>query len=220
MKKHFTIVGFGDSITEAKTGTASEDEKWLNILKIKLCGEFKDHSFNVINSGVGGNSTREAMSRFDKDVLAHDPDFVLLEFGGNNNDPGRPERRVGFDEFKMLLAKYKNSISAKCRTLVITFPPVFKDQHIYGKNPDSLKYYDTCGGIEADIEAYREITREFANENNFPLFDLYAKLIELGQKHSRGKYTLNDGVHLTPEGNKVLAEYIYDILRSLISSAE
>lgn len=216
MKKHFTIVGFGDSITEAKTGTSSEDQKWLNILKTKLSCEFKDHSFDVINSGVGGNSAREAMVRFEKDVLAHDPDFVLLEFGGNNNDPGRPERRVGFDEFRKLLADYKRLIPSKCRTVVITFPPVFADLHIYGKNPGFMKYYDSCGGIEGNIEEYRKITREFSVENDFSLFDLYALFMDLGRKNGRAKYTLEDGVHLTPEGNRVLAESICNTLKNII----
>jgi lysophospholipase L1-like esterase len=93
-KKEVTTVGFGDSITEAIVGMPNKDKRWLNILDEQLNDRFSDISFRIINSGVGGNSDREKMLRFEKDVLAHNPDFLLLEFGGNNNDFHRPERLV------------------------------------------------------------------------------------------------------------------------------
>ena len=40
--------------------------------------------FKVINAGVGGESDREKMRRFESDVLAKAPDILLVQFGGNN----------------------------------------------------------------------------------------------------------------------------------------
>lgn len=91
---HYTIVGYGNSITEAIVQTPDENKRWLNILKHRLTNIFPKDEFCVINAGVGGNSDREKIARLEKDVLAHNPDFILLEFGGNNSDPNRPERRV------------------------------------------------------------------------------------------------------------------------------
>ena len=76
--KDITIVGFGNSITQAITGMPDKNKRWLNILKEKLSVNFKGHTFTVINSGMGGNSAREAMARFEKDVVAKDPDVVIL----------------------------------------------------------------------------------------------------------------------------------------------
>ena len=80
------IVAFGDSITEGLAGGITPEQNWLNQLSKKL-----GSGFELVNAGVGGNSSREAMARYERDVLAHDPDIVLLEFGGNNHDPA-PER--------------------------------------------------------------------------------------------------------------------------------
>ncbi len=71
-----TIVGFGNSITAASTRMPDESKRWLNVLQRSLSEMFPDKKFNVVNAGVGGNSAREAMQRLDRDVLAHNPDFI------------------------------------------------------------------------------------------------------------------------------------------------
>src|SRR5690606_7663882 len=59
----------------------------------------------VINAGVGGNTTSDARQRFEKDVLAHDPDVVILQFGLNDTaidvwkDPPATEPRVSADDY-------------------------------------------------------------------------------------------------------------------------
>lgn len=53
----------------------------------------------MINSGVGGNTSREALDRIGKDVLVYRPDLVMVEFGGNDATPD-PNREVSPDEFE------------------------------------------------------------------------------------------------------------------------
>ncbi len=163
LKRKITIVGFGNSITEAKTQMPDENKRWLKILDRKLSYFYPNYSFTVINSGIGGNSAREAMARFDKDVLMYNPNYVLLELGGNNNDPGRPERRVLPNEFMDHLSHFKDSLPEKTKVIVITFPPVFYDLHTYWQNPLYKEYlYET--EEELGIEKYVNITRRFAKK--------------------------------------------------------
>jgi len=197
--KNITIVGFGDSITQATVGMPDENKRWLNVLKEKLSAHFKGHRFAVINSGIGGNSAREAMARFEKDVVAKDPDVVILEFGGNNRNIANPDRFVNLEEFKMLLDKYKAGLPAKTRTIVVTFPPVLKADH-----------------DRQAMEAYREITRGFARANGWPLYDFYRELLVLGKANGPSTYTLDDGVHLTEQGNLVLAEGVFEIVKTML----
>ncbi|MFA5204150.1 MAG: cellulase family glycosylhydrolase [Lentisphaeria bacterium] len=210
-----TVVGFGDSITQAVTRMPDINKRWLKILEKNLSTAFPQYSFNVINSGIGGNSAREAMARFDKDVLAYNPDYVLLQFGGNNNDPKNPSRRVPPDEFNSLLKKFKDSLPSKTRVIVITFPPVIKEKHIYWKTPEYRDYIEqsvaTMGG-----EKFRELTRNFADENGFPLYDLGRELTNRGRIDGSDKYTLDDGVHLTAAGNQVLADGIFDLMKNML----
>ncbi|OGV54418.1 MAG: hypothetical protein A2017_03830 [Lentisphaerae bacterium GWF2_44_16] len=215
MKKKITIVGFGNSITEAKTRMPDENKRWLKILERKLSEFCADADFTVINSGIGGNSAREAMARFDRDVLAHSPDYVLLEFGGNNNDPARPERRVPPEEFRGLLKRFREGLPAKTKVVVITFPPVFRDLHSYWKNPLHMEYLQSS--LEKmGVEAYIKITKEFAEKSGYPLYDFHRELLELGKINGREKYTQDDGVHLTEDGNMVLAEGVFEKLKNMI----
>ncbi len=70
-----TIVCFGDSITEGDGVSPKESYPVLLGLKLKE---------KVINAGVSGETTTDGLKRIEKDVLAHDPRIVIVEFGGND----------------------------------------------------------------------------------------------------------------------------------------
>jgi len=213
--ENITIVGFGNSITAATVSLPDETKRWLNILQRKLAETFKDREFNVVNSGVGGNSTREAMARFEKDVLAHNPDYVILEFGGNNNDE-KPERRVSFDEFTELLGQYKSGLPPKTRTIPVTFPPVYTSRSQAEKFPSYESYLALFNTHENRRQRFRELLKKFALDNGWPVYDLHADLGRLSQDGGWEKYTLPDCVHLTEAGNSVLAEGVFRVLKEML----
>ena len=70
-----TIVCFGDSLTFG-TG-AGPDESYPSRLAALIGRE-------VINAGVPGNTTADALKRLEHDVLAHNPRVVLITLGGND----------------------------------------------------------------------------------------------------------------------------------------
>ena len=183
------IVAFGDSITEGVIGVRPE-ENWLRLLQAKL----GDRAV-TFNAGVGGNSAREAMARFEKDVLSHDPDVVLIEFGGNNHDPNRPDRHVKDDEFRAHLETFRARLPIGCRVVAVTFPPIKDDWHAYGH------HVNFPNGLDAAMEPQRAILRDFARENDWAVLDLYELL-----KPMRDEVLLKDGVHLNPKGQRVFAE--------------
>jgi acyl-CoA thioesterase-1 len=77
-----TVVCFGDSLT-AGTG-AHPGQDYPSLLRAKI-------SLPVINAGVSGNTTADALLRLDKDVLAHDPKIVIMTLGGNDYLQSVPE---------------------------------------------------------------------------------------------------------------------------------
>jgi len=70
-----TIVCFGDSIT-AGYGVGPE------LAFPALVSARVDAA--VVNAGVDGNTTRNALARLEGDVLAHHPRVVIVQFGGND----------------------------------------------------------------------------------------------------------------------------------------
>ena len=69
------IICFGDSITAG--ATIAPDEAFPALLA-PMTG------MTVINAGVNGDTTEDALSRLEQDVLAKDPYLVIVELGGND----------------------------------------------------------------------------------------------------------------------------------------
>ncbi|MDD5492415.1 MAG: arylesterase [bacterium] len=69
------IICFGDSLTAGYGANPGED--YPSILA-KLLGQ------PVINAGISGNTTRQALDRLQADVLEKDPKLVIVQFGAND----------------------------------------------------------------------------------------------------------------------------------------
>ena len=192
------IVAFGDSITEGVIGIRPE-ENWLRLLQNRLGDDFV-----TFNAGVGGNSAREAMARYERDVLARNPDLVIIEFGGNNTGLQDPSRRVDDAEFVRHLTRFRDGLPKGCAVVAVTFPPLKEDWHrVYQGSPTNY-----VGDVALDSQ--RQIVRDFARQNGWPLVDLYAIL-----KDRHEKFVLKDGVHLNADGQEAFADAVFDTLRKM-----
>ncbi|MCM8795732.1 MAG: arylesterase [Candidatus Omnitrophica bacterium] len=69
------IICFGDSITLGYGANPAEDYPARLGQMLKL---------PVINAGIDGDTTSEALRRLDSDVLERNPLLVIIEFGGND----------------------------------------------------------------------------------------------------------------------------------------
>lgn len=69
-----TIVALGDSMTDDRQG-------WFSILCNVLDIAVPDADFKFINSGISYNTTTDALKRLNRDVLAHNPDWVFIALG-------------------------------------------------------------------------------------------------------------------------------------------
>jgi lysophospholipase L1-like esterase len=196
------IVAFGDSITAANHVAA--DKRWVELVNTR----FKDRGVHVINSGVGGNTTREGLARIREDVLAHKPDMVLIEFGGNDATPD-PARHVSLDEFEANLRSMQEQITASngARIILLTFPPVIDDWHAWKGH----EFY-APDGADAYVEKYRQVTRDYASAHGIALVDIDKALRQAVANGSVGQYILSDGIHLTEEGHAVVAEAALGVL--------
>jgi acyl-CoA thioesterase-1 len=69
------IIAFGDSITYGRDAIIGQD--YVSVLSGRL-------SETIVNAGVSGDTTTEALSRLDRDVLSKDPRLVIVFLGGND----------------------------------------------------------------------------------------------------------------------------------------
>jgi acyl-CoA thioesterase I len=79
-----TIVAIGSSSTAGTGATspgASYPARLETLLRERMPGV---EMINVLNRGVGGEEVRDMIVRFDRDVLAENPDLVLWQLGTNS----------------------------------------------------------------------------------------------------------------------------------------
>ena len=69
------IIAFGNSLTAGVGASMGED--YVSELEERL-------NVNIVNEGVPGDTTEDALARLDGDVLARDPSVVIIWLGGND----------------------------------------------------------------------------------------------------------------------------------------
>lgn len=199
------LVAFGDSITRGYA--VKPGEGWVELLDGLIKKEFTNGTISVFNAGGNGNTSGEGLKRIEADVLSHMPGLVLMEFGGN--DTVHDARAVSVDDFERNLLAIREKVKAKGGEIIlITFPPIINEWHGSRSDP----YYKKWGGLDQCVEQYRKRTREVAKRLACPLFDLDIFLRKLIGSKDKETYINRDGVHLTPEANKLIAPAVLKLL--------
>ena len=106
----------------------------------------------VINAGVAGDKTRDALKRAEKDVLRYNPRMVIVEFSGNDFLQGIPPEETFENLDAIVDAIQKNGAMA---VLVEVRAGYFGDQYISGfrkiaKKRNALLIQDILKGILTD----------------------------------------------------------------------
>jgi acyl-CoA thioesterase I len=181
------ILFFGNSLT-AGYGLDDLSEGWVSLLQLRL--DSMKLSYNCINAGVSGETTSGGAERVAWAIEQQPVDIFVLELGGNDALRGlKPEESV----------KNLQTIIDAVRT----------------KYP-SVKIILT--GMEAPrnlgktyTDAFSAMYPNLAKKNNIALVPFILEGVggipSLNQK---------DGIHPTPEGNKIMVETVWKVLKTVI----
>lgn len=190
-----TVVCFGDSITAS--GYPAALGKHLGA--------------EVVNAGVGGQSTRAAMGRFKKDVLDRKPAVVVLLFGTNDSRLAEPGVHVPVPEYERnLTAMIEQSRAGGAKVVVCTIPPIDADAYFtrHKKEP-----FDKAGGFEKVLSEYRVAATRAAEAKRATVVDLATLLAE------EPGWLSNDGVHPTEKGKAAIARLVGDAVGPMLGQA-
>ena len=174
------IVLFGDSLTYGY-GVFKKDS-----IAALLQEKFK--KLAVINSGVNGDTTREALKRLDYDVLSFSPVAVTVLFGSNDCAPSEGCYRT-IVEFKSNLNAiidriYKKNIGTK--VILITPPPV--DETVFMPWTTNSRIFN-----------YSEAIREICREKGCILCDFNVYMTQESGGDIKS-FLQEDGCHLSESG--------------------
>ena len=156
-----------------------QQQGWAHLLSEKLDQEGLD--YQVVNASVSGETTGGGVVRLPKTLEIHHPDIVVLELGGNDGLRGYP-----IDSIKENLARMtKMSLDAGARVLLVgmVLPPN------YGR-----RYTRAFEAIFAELASAFDI-------------EFLPKLLE-GTSTDQ-QLLQRDGIHPTPEAQKLILEEIW-----------
>ena len=181
--EHFRLVALGASNTDRYMPCMH----WLDVLEVGLRTRF-GRKFQVIDSGVSGNNTREALARFDRDVAFFQPALVIVTLGGN--DCRTDEKKVPEAEFRDNMTAIGQKIEA------LDAIPIFQTYYkmdLKAMEPERAK----------NFVRNMEIVREVAQEHSWHLVDQYAVFDKLPWDVHRYKLMIN-AMHTNEEGNLLM----------------
>lgn len=187
------LVMLGDSLTYGY-GVYKKDS-----VAALLQNRFKE--LNIINSGVNGDTTREAIVRLKKDVLDYNPDIVTILFGSNDCAPSEYSYVTVF-EFEKNLDTIIKSIynqNSKTEIILITPPPV--DETVFMPWTTNKRLLPYCEAIRKKSEEY---------SCHLCDFNVYLTQKSNGELES---FLQEDGCHLSEKGYILFFRCLEKILK-------
>ncbi|MHC4872933.1 MAG: SGNH/GDSL hydrolase family protein [Planctomycetota bacterium] len=188
----FRIVALGSSNTEHHAGYAFNWVDWFDhVCRSKWC-----RIFRTVNAGIGGDTSRGILERFDFDVKMFQPSLVFLTTGGND---GNPPRGISIEEYRdnmyNIIDRVRNELGAY---LVL--------QTYYSGDVENIPE-----GLAKGFHKCMEVVREVAEDTGTTLFDHMARWEPLRINQVEKYRTLmKDPMHVNPLGNMIMG---LDLLR-------
>ena len=197
-QKKQRILFFGDSITQMGVNPGGYISRMNDMLnKRGLASQYE-----LIGAGVGGNKVYDLYLRMDSDVLAKNPDVVVIWVGvndvwhkasfGTGTDPDK------FEKFYTAIIKKLQAHNIK---VFLTTPAAIGERTDFSNQQDG------------DLNYYANIVRKIAKANNCGLIDLRKTFLAYDLQHNpdnkeSGVLTV-DRVHLNEAGNTLVADEMW-----------
>jgi len=203
-QKKNKVIFFGDSITQAGVQPGGYVTRIDSMCKTEKMND----RYEFIGAGIGGNKIYDLYLRMDDDVLAKNPDIVLIYVGvndvwhksmfGTGTDP---------DKFEKFYQAVINKIKAKGSKIIMATPAAI------GEKTDFSNVQD------GDLNKYCNIIRDIAKKNGIPIVDLRKGLLDYNLQHNaenkeKGVLT-SDGVHLNTTGNQFVADAMWRAIKEI-----
>ena len=196
------IVLAGDSVTDMESAQPVGEglfdnvgRSYVRIIENMLSAVYPEVHVRVTNAGIGGNTSRDLLARFDRDVVQLNPDWVSICIGINDvwrqfDTPAMPDYAVFPEEYEQNLEKMIAMIPQSVKGVFILSP--------YYMEPNREDV------MRARMDEYVAICKKLAEKYGFRFVDFQA-LYEDYCKIRHSSYIAWDRVHPNQVGATLMA---------------
>lgn len=202
-QKKQKVIFFGDSITQAGVqpgGYIMRIDSMCTVAGLK-------ESYDFIGAGIGGNKIYDLYLRMEDDVLAKNPDMVLIYVGVNDVwHKATSGTGTDADKFTKFYQAVIKKLKDKNIKVVLCTPAAIGEKTDFSNSQDG------------DLNEYSKIIRGLAEKNGLPVVDLRKTFLEYNLKNNpenkdRGILT-TDRVHLNAKGNQLVADEMWKLIKN------
>jgi isoamyl acetate esterase len=199
--KPLKIVFFGDSITQAGVNPGG----YIDKMKTMLDKNGIKDNYQLIGAGIGGNKVYDLFLRLEEDVLAQNPDVVVIWVGVNDvwhkRTFGTGTDADKFEKFYVALIRKLQSQNIK---VIVATPAAIGEKT------------DFTNELDGDLNKYSQILRDIAAKYDCPVADLRKEFLkynlEKNKDNKESGILTTDRVHLNEVGNQFVADILYKLI--------
>ena len=197
------VIFFGDSITQMGVNPGG----YISLMK-EILVQQNVTNYDLVGAGIGGNKVYDLYLRMPQDVIAQSPDIVVIYVGVNDvwhkATYGTGTDADKFEKFYRAIVKELQAHNIK--PMLVT-PAVIGEKNDYSNQQDG------------DLNKYSQIIRDIAKDLALPLCDLHAVFhtyeVNNNTANADKGILTTDGVHLNDAGNKLVAEEMWKVLKTM-----
>jgi lysophospholipase L1-like esterase len=210
-EKTLTVLFMGDSITEGQY--VDPPARWVDIVADSLTEKFSDAPIAVkfLSRGISGETTRQGLERFPRDVQAHGAEIITIQFGLNDcncwdTDLGLP---------RVSLAAYR----ANLVEMIDRARRFGAREVVLSTNHPTLRRAVLASGrtLEEGRVEYNAVVRDIAAEKGVTLCDIDAYFGKLPDRLETLLLGEPDILHLSKTGHQRYAAAIRPYLEAALS---
>lgn len=169
----------------------------------------------VLNKGIGGNSSGDLLRRIDKDVLAENPDLVIIMVG--TNDMVNSKKMVSYEKYRANYQTMIQKLKAKKINIVLMSCPPVDTGYLFTRHDRNLYKFDP----NSALDSAGKIVNQLSKENSLYFIDLNGLFKSMGSPGrdansliiNQANFGKEDGIHPTKAGYEVIAAKIYTYLK-------
>jgi acyl-CoA thioesterase-1 len=162
------------------------EQGWVALLQKKL--QTERLNYQVVNASISGDTSAGGLARIDKALAQAKPQWVLLELGANDGLRGLSPKEMKSNLSQII--QHSQKAGAKVALLAMKMPPN------YGK-----RY----------IEMFYQVYPELAAELKITLVPFILEDVALKKELMQA-----DGLHPNAQGQPVIMEKIWQVLKKLL----